>query len=297
MALTVGSCAGKTPAGERDELLARFRGLPADGLFERRPLKYLVNVNVLSTGFDAPNIDCVALLRPTLSPGLYYQQVGRAFRLHPGKQNSLVLDYGGNVLRHGPVDQIRIQERAVGSGGGVAPAKECPQCHSLVAAGYTVCPDCGHEFPAREKANHEATASSEGILSGQVTNTVFTVRDAFYSMHTKKGADENTPKTMRVDYRVGFHEYKSEWICFEHEGYPRWKAEVWWRARSSDPVPDTVQRAVDLANAGALATTTAITVRSVAGDRFERIVDYELGEKPEPLGAVDFGIPDEEIPF
>ena len=60
-------------------------------------------------GFDAPNIDCVAMVRPTLSPGLYYQMVGRGFRLHPGKENCLVLDFGGNVLRHGPVDAIRIQ--------------------------------------------------------------------------------------------------------------------------------------------------------------------------------------------
>ena len=66
-------------------------------------MKYLVNVNVLTTGFDAPNIDCVALLRPTNSPGLYYQMVGRGFRLCEGKTDCLVLDFGGNVLRHGPV--------------------------------------------------------------------------------------------------------------------------------------------------------------------------------------------------
>ena len=62
---------GHTPAAEREELLARFRGCQ-EGLF-REPLPYLVNVNVLTTGFDAPNVDCVAMLRPTNSPGLYYQ--------------------------------------------------------------------------------------------------------------------------------------------------------------------------------------------------------------------------------
>jgi DNA repair protein RadD len=67
-----GFVCGETPTGERDELLDRFR---------RGELKYLANVNVLTMGFDAPNIDCVAMLRPTLSPGLYYQMVGRGFRL------------------------------------------------------------------------------------------------------------------------------------------------------------------------------------------------------------------------
>jgi DNA repair protein RadD len=92
-----GFVCGDTPAGRTDELLARFRGDQAKRLFERGKLKYLCNVNVLTTGFDAPHIDCVALLRPTMSPGLYYQMVGRGFRLHPGKQNCLVLDFGGNV--------------------------------------------------------------------------------------------------------------------------------------------------------------------------------------------------------
>lgn len=293
-----GFVSGQTATTVRSELLARFRGEPANGLFGWKPLKYLVNVNVLTTGFDAPNIDCLALVRPTLSPGLYCQMIGRGFRLHPGKQNCLVLDFGGNVLRHGPVDQIRVKEQAAAAGGGQAPAKECPECHALIAAGYATCPDCGYQFPTWEQAHHEPTASTEGVLSGQVVNEPYTVRDTFYSVHTKRGADETAPKTMRVDYKVGWHEHKSEWVCFEHEGYARWKAEQWWRARSFDPVPDSAQQAVDLANAGALAPTKVITVRRVAGDPFERIVDYELGAKPDPLPAdAVTSFSDDDIPF
>ena len=88
---------------------------------------------------------------------------------------------------------------------------------------------------------------------------------------------------MRVDYKVGFHQYKSEWVCFEHTGYARWKAEMWWRARSHDPVPATAEEAVDMANCGGLAATKSITVRSVAGEKFDRIVDYQLGPKPEAV--------------
>jgi DNA repair protein RadD len=291
-----GFVCGKTPADERDELLARFRHLPSDGLFERTPLSYLVNVNVLTTGFDAPNIDCVAMLRPTLSPGLYYQCLGRGFRLYPGKQNCLVLDFGGNVLRHGPVDQIRVRDVSA-RGGGEAPAKECPECHSLIAAGYATCPDCGYEFPKPERANHDAQASTESVLSGQTTQTIYQVRDVFYSVHVKQGADETAPKTMRVDYKIGFYQFKSEWVCFEHGGYARWKAEMWWRARSFDPVPATAQEAVDLASAGALAPTKAITVVTVAGEKFDRIADYELGEKPEPVPIDQAGLDDDDIPF
>ena len=297
--LECGFVCGQTPTGERDELLARFRGEQINSLFQQGPLKYLVNVNVLTTGFDAPNIDCVAIMRPTMSPGLFYQMTGRGFRLHPSKKNCLVLDFGGNVLRHGPVDQIRIREsNANGSKPGEAPAKECPECHSLIAAGYATCPDCGHEFPKPERANHDPNASSEAVLSGQVIETRYDVRDVLYSVHVKQGADENAPKTMRVDYKVGFYQFKSEWVCFEHTGFPRFKAEVWWRARSNDPVPATSQQAVDVANAGGLAPTKAIFLRSVSGEKYERIVDYELGQKPEPVPVDDTRQPlMDEIPF
>jgi len=293
-----GFVCGATPAAQRDELLARFRGESAGDLFERKPLKYLVNVNVLTTGFDAPNIDCVVLLRPTMSPGLYYQMTGRGFRLYPGKKNCLVLDFGGNVLRHGPVDQIRVRDASSRSGNGEAPAKECPECHALIAAGYAACPDCGYEFPKPERTNHDATASTEGILSGQMITDEYVVRDVLYSVHTKRGADESAPKTMRVDYQVGLNHWVSEWICFEHTGYPRWKAEQWWLARSNDPIPETAQRAVDVANAGGVCFTRSITVRSVAGEPFERVIDYQLDEKPEPA-AIDesFGYDEQDIPF
>jgi DNA repair protein RadD len=294
-----GFVCGDTPTGERDELLSRFRGNQAKRLFERPPLKYLCNVNVLTTGFDAPNIDCVALLRPTMSPGLYYQMVGRGFRLHPGKQNCLVLDFGGNLLRHGPVDQVQPKSRD-GNGGGPAPAKECPECHSVIAAGYANCPDCGYAFPPPERPAHESKASEAGVLSGQVTLTTHRVSDVYYTVHTKRDAREGDPQTMRVDYKIGWHEYKSEWVCFEHIGFARQKAVAWWKRRSPDPVPTSAERAVELAQNGALATTLSITVRSVAGEPYDRITDYELGSVPEPMPAevLEFHqeAPD-EIPF
>jgi len=287
-----GFVCGDTLPFERDETLHRFRG---------GTLKYLVNVNVLTTGFDAPNIDCVALLRPTLSPGLYYQMVGRGFRLHPGKTDCLVLDFGGNALRHGPVDSLRITDP--GSGHGEPPAKECPDCHEIIAAGYARCPQCGHEFPPRQSRQHDGRASDAGILSGQSTRAEYEVTDVFYAVHTKRGAPPDAPRTMRVDYRIGFQTYVSEWICFEHMGYPRRKAEQWWRARSNEPVPETAEEAVELANMGALTPTLAITVERKAGEEFDRVVNHQLGEKPPRLESPDdlpeyTPAPDEsEVPF
>ncbi len=142
-------------------------------------------------------------------------------------------------------------------------------------------------------------ASEAGILSGQVTTTTHRVSDVHYSIHTKRGASADDPKSMRVDYRVGWHEYKSEWVCFEHQGYARQKAVAWWKRRSPDPIPHSAECAVELALSGALATTTAITVRAVAGEPYERIIEYALGEMPEALPSYAHS-PDleaEDLPF
>ena len=290
-----GFVCGETLPFERGETLQRFK----DG-----DLKYLVNVNVLTTGFDAPNIDCVALLRPTNSPGLYYQMVGRGFRLHPSKDNCLVLDFGGNILRHGPVDALQVDNRD--SGSGEAPAKECPECQAVIHAAYATCPECGYEFPPPERQKHDHQAATAGILSGEVTETACEVSEVYHSVHVKRGAPENHPRTMRVDYRCGFNDYHSEWVCPEHTGYARGKFEAWWRARSREPLPESAEQAVDLAEAGALAQTRAITVRSVAGDKFDRITDYQLGPIPPRLDGGDEQIdgdlpepvwPEDDIPF
>jgi len=264
-----GFICGETPGLEREGTLHRFKA---------GDLKYLANVNVLTTGFDAPNIDCVVLLRPTNSPGLYYQCCGRGFRLHPEKTDCLVLDYGGNILRHGPVDDLQI--KTPGQSNGEAPAKECPECLALIHAAYGTCPECGYEFPPPEKGKHDAQASNAGILTGQVTDTEYEVTETACYVHQKRGAPDDHPRSMRVDYRVQFGEWQSEWVCPEHTGYARSKFEAWWRARSSEPLPGTTEQAVDLAYAGALAETKAITVRSIAGEKYDRIVDYDLGPIP-----------------
>jgi DNA repair protein RadD len=275
-----GFVTGMTPTSERDAVIARFRGRGGKDLFaDQRPLKYLCNVNVLTTGFDAPNVDCVCLLRPTMSPGLYYQMVGRGFRLCEGKADCLVLDFGGNILRHGPVDALRLADPRCG-GDGEAPAKECPECRAVVHAAYSVCPECGYEFPPPERDKHDTRASTEGVLSGQVTNTDYEVTDVAYYVHVKRGADADHPRTMRVEYQVGWNEWVSEWVCIEHTGYARGKAEAWWRERCDEPVPDSVEEAVEIANAGGLAPTLGITVRRVAGERYDRIVAHRLGPKP-----------------
>lgn len=291
---------GHTPDRERDRLVARFKA---------GELRYLVNVGVLTTGFDAPQVDCVALLRPTLSPGLYYQMVGRGFRLAPGKSDCLVLDFGGNVVRHGPVDALRVAADDRKPGDGEAPAKECPQCQAVVAAGFATCPHCGHQFPPPQREQHESRASTAGVLTGQFTDTEYAVRSVFYAVHVKRGGDERGPKTLRVEYEIGWNRWQKEWICVEHSGYARTKAEAWWRDRCDLPCPTSAAEAEELASRRLLTEPTHITVRETAGEEFPRIVSYRLSPKatsrepgadedePAPVGAWASYDDDDEPPF
>jgi DNA repair protein RadD len=77
---------GDTPGPERDQIIHAFK---------QKQFKYLVNVSVLTTGFDAPHVDIIAILRPTESSSLYQQIIGRGLRLSEGKKECYVLDYTG----------------------------------------------------------------------------------------------------------------------------------------------------------------------------------------------------------
>lgn len=84
---------GETPKAERKQILDDFKS---------QRIKYLVNVSVLTTGFDAPHVDVIALLRATESVALMQQMIGRGLRINPGKEDCLIMDYAGNVDNHCP---------------------------------------------------------------------------------------------------------------------------------------------------------------------------------------------------
>ena len=192
---------GGIAKGEREAIVERF---------QRGELRCLVNVDVLTIGFNAPICDMGVLLRATASTALYVQIVGRLMRIYPGKENALLLDYGGNVQRHGPIDKVRVKKP--GEGGGEAPAKACPNCHSILHASAMECPDCGYAFPAREP-KHEKTAYGGAIMSHQDEGQWLEVSGVDYKRHKKQGR----PDSVRVEYQCGLCVVKDWWMP-EHTG-------------------------------------------------------------------------------
>lgn len=241
--ITCETIVGETPSAERDALIEAFK---------RGEIRCLTNANVLTTGFNAPGVDLIAMLRPTKSAGLYVQIVGRGCRLAPGKSDCLILDFAGNIARHGPIDAIK--PKRPGEGDGEAPVKVCPDCASIVHAAVRVCPDCGHVFPPPEP-KIEAKASTLDVLSRVGKPEWVEVTQVRYARHEKPGK----PPSLRVEYWCGLSAHH-EWICVEHAGYPRQKAATWWAARApGTPLPRSVDEA--LQHAPALRRPAQIAVR------------------------------------
>lgn len=279
---------GHTPGEERDKIIADFK---------RGRLRAIVNMNVLTTGFDAPNIDLIALLRPTCSPGLYVQMVGRGLRIAEGKKDCLVLDFGNNVLRHGSINKVKAKSRKDEDDGDEetepdeedkATTKECPQCHLHVDIVVRQCPECGFEFVEENLSRHEESPDEMSeILDRSPQPPRFETWDVVresYRRHVKVGK----PDSLRVEYYCGGRRWISEWVCFEHQGFARRKAEQWWKERGGLlPAPATV----DLALIGL----------EVAGNHMRKavriVVDNE-GEYPSiasiVLGEVEAGLNEDE---
>lgn len=258
-----GFITGNTPGDQRSATIDRFK---AGGL------KYLANVNVLTTGFDAPHIDAISLLRPTMSPGLYYQMCGRGFRIHPGKSDCLVLDFGGNIARHGPIDDLN-QAKEKGPGGGAAPVKKCPECYEYLPIAEKQCPYCGYVFPERKTVTHDAVAAEDEILSGDRRARTLAVRETRYQIHKGRGGRDS----LRVEYITDRGVYK-EWHCFGYGGLPERRAAAWWKKMGgTDPSPFGPSHAyLRGVNQGEIQAPSTIRVMKKAGEKYWNVVGYGM---------------------
>ena len=257
---------GKTPKPERERILADFKA---------GKIKALTSQGVLTTGFDAPLIDLIVLLRATKSPGLYVQILGRGLRISPetDKKDCLVLDYGGNIARHGPIDQITVGRIQAGEGTGKAPIKECPECFELILAGLRVCPACQYEFPTQEI--HDSQATGGALLSNQIEPEWLDVDEVFYNIHEKMGK----PPSLQVTYRCGFETIR-EWVCFQHGGYAQQKAIQWWITRYGiESIPQKTKDAYKRINEiNDIREPCRILIRPEG--KWHRILSYDLTTKP-----------------
>lgn len=172
---------------EREEAIKRL---------ESGEIKVISNVGILCVGVDIPSISCVIMARPTKSYSLFIQQAGRGSRIYPGKSDFLILDHGGNTLRHGlitedregsilPIPKSKNKEPSI---------KTCEDCYAVYSVHSKSCPECGTENEAaknsrEDKAANPITAGIEDadLFHLQIIARRATLRDIQKRKNYKRG--------------------------------------------------------------------------------------------------------------
>jgi DNA repair protein RadD len=199
---------GETPKHERDNIIADFK---------EGKITALTNANVLTTGFDYPDVDLIAMLRPTLSPGLYVQMAGRGMRPKSHTDHCLVLDFAGVVSTHGPITNVQPPRKA-GKGEGDAPVKICEECDELCHISAKECPACGAPFPlAPPKKLKLQQDDIMGLEGSEMEVTSWQWR-----VHTSRASGK---QMLSVAYYGSLSDPKvTEYLPVLHEGYAGQKA-------------------------------------------------------------------------
>lgn len=237
--------------------------------FKAGRYKACVNANVLTTGFDYPDIDLIAVIRPTQSPRLWVQMLGRGTRPvfvgdydlstregrlaaieESGKLDCLVLDFGGNTLRLGPINDPVIIERGNRKKKKLmpAPVKVCERCGTFVHASLRFCNNinpkthekCGYEFKFETKLKENA--STADLIKKDVPIVEnFKVDHITFNYHVGRNGK---PASIKFTYYCGLKRFNS-YLCLEHGSYTRRNAVEFWRARTSAPAPETTLEAME----------------------------------------------------
>ncbi len=302
----------KMTKSERDEGLR---------LFKKGHYRAATNNNVLTTGFDYPAIDLILMLRPTQSPVLWVQMLGRGTRplfvdgfdlssvegrrssiTASPKQNCLVLDFAGNTKRLGPINDPVLPKKK-GKGSGEAPVKECPVCATYNHAAARICISCGYNFPIETKLRSEASTEELVKIDLPIVEE-FKVSHVTYAKHEKR----DKPPMVRVTYYCGYRSF-SEYVCFEHPDFAGRKATQWWRKRTQIDRPTTTEAALDIIEKVNVPTSIRVWINKQYPEIMDFCFDGSMFGKQEacPLDKpqVDVtgkikqykDVEDEDIPF
>ena len=258
---------GETPNQDRDKILADF---------ESGKLHALCNVGVLTEGWDAPRTDCIALLRPTQSVGLYVQMCGRGMRLHDNKENCLLLDYGENVARHGCLDEVEPGESLPGR----YKPKICASCNAINSPSAKECIECGQVFEStqskvlwtkkerevarRTKAERQAVLSDERKASAPKNKPI---TDIYASVVKSKNGSEYCQVVFTV--KDEFFPKKMP-LMFGHPTAHNMAVRKWKKITTKWGSPSQPWMAAELINSGAFDTISEIIVQKQG--KYENVV-------------------------
>ena len=268
---------GDTPATERMSILAGYRS---------GRIRALVNVNVLTTGFDVPEIDLIALLRPTKSYVLYVQIAGRGMRIADGKTDCLWLDYTSTTREKGAVNKIQGHKGFKKTTGEV-PFKTCGECSSQNPVGAKECTSCGAPFPEEEKVLAVTPEPDDAEIIASFKPPVPTwhrVKKVTYASHVSV-KDKTRPPCLRVRYHIDTGDYFNDktidayWFVQSVGRSARDAANEWrfcWDDRYGECLPpNSVSKALEL-SIGLKIPSKIATIPNRKNPKYLEVCNYEF---------------------
>ncbi|NCU21142.1 helicase, partial [Candidatus Falkowbacteria bacterium] len=187
-------------------------------------LNVLTSCEIISEGTDVPVVGAALLLRPTQSLALYLQQIGRALRIHDGKEKAVIIDAVGNVLRHGhpledrqwsldakPRRQRKAQEQEDGER-----VKVCPECSTVHEPGPE-CPECGHTYPVQSRRIEQ--------VDGQLTE--FKPHDRRLAAKREQAGCRSLEDLKALGAARGYRSGWAERVWEARQARPSWPGSRW----------------------------------------------------------------------
>jgi len=245
----------KIKKGERRQRLKDYK----DGKYT-----CMVNNGILTTGFNHKPLDFMIMLRKTASASLWVQMLGRGTRAYyadgfdltdfdqrwqairaNGKLNFRVMDFVGNTERLGPINDPKKPKPPGLKKNSDCPVKICDACSAYNHPSVRECFYCGCPFPIRENVD-EVASTAPLVKENKKTTPITEWFDV--SKVTYKANYRTKRPTIVATYYFQNGGMIDEFICLEHDGPARRRAERWWRERSihGEQVPDNVLLAMPL---------------------------------------------------
>ena len=221
--------------------------------FETGGIRVIVNVMVLSEGWDSPAVDCIIMCRPTLSPGLYCQMTGRGLRPHADKDDVLILDLASNCMTHGDPDKPKVKTRFFTGSSETEKendirAKECPNCSELVPVATVQCPECEYTWPTLELAPINDRQNLKDVHFGKPEPEILYLTDTYFVDFTSRKGNRMVKVALSGTFEGStVTQFVNHFFMFDEDAheYARKRSRVDWYKIAQTKPPESTDEALE----------------------------------------------------
>ena len=267
--------------------------------FESGAIRVIVNVMVLSEGFDSPAVDCIIMCRPTCSPGLFVQMAGRGLRPHPDKKDVLILDLANNCATHGDPNNPKVEipgrtkkkETVIAKRG-----KTCPQCKEVVDPRCTICPVCGWEFV--DECNDPVNLMDYTFKKVKPPTITAEIAEAEFTKHVSKRGNLMVKLAIQCWSPGNIYPYfVNHFFMFGDDNHPYAisKSRAIWRKLTGAEPPHSAAEAMDRQEEFLSAIGKWGWIDIVEDDKYMKVERWKV-QAPADIECKSTGT-DDEIPF